>query len=84
MKLLCESTNYAVLRRAGKGNRKETILAKRKTCNPVEQWIQLPLFAGAERNLPPSNARLPRGDLPGWIGFPIRFGADANAPAWGK
>ena len=84
MKLLCGSTNYAVLGRVGKGNRKETILAKRKNCNPVEQWIQLPLFADAEQKVHRSNTLNAQPNLPGWIGFPIRFGADANSAPQGK
>lgn len=56
----------------------ESQMAKRKTCKPAEQWIQLDLVADDrhERRL---NAGKSRRDLPGWIGFPIRFGVDTQA-----
>ena len=58
-------------------------MAKRKH-TPVDQWIQLPLFPDTERNLQRSNAANTQPDLPGWIGFPIRFGGSANPVARGK
>ena len=60
------------------------ILAKQKMCNPVEQWIQLPLFADAEQRIHRSSAVNSQRDLPGWIGFPIRFRADTCSAARGK
>lgn len=53
-------------------------MPKRKTCKPAEQWIQLDLLVDVkdERRL---NGGKSRHDLPGWIGFPIRFGVDKQS-----
>lgn len=59
-------------------------MAKPKNCKPVELWTQLPLFPDAERELHRLNAVKALPDLPGWIGYPIRFGVGAHASTHGQ
>ena len=55
-------------------------MAKRKTCKPAEQWIQLDLLVDGKNERRLDAGKSPR-DLPGWIGFPIRFGVDKQSLA---
>jgi hypothetical protein len=59
-------------------------MAKRTSCKPVELWSQLQLFAAATRERRQMSADKSHPDLPGWIGFPIRFGIDAPSAARDK
>lgn len=59
-------------------------MAKRKCCKPVELWTQLYLFPATPSERRQMNPQKSRPNLPGWIGFPIRFGVDTSSVARGN
>ena len=54
-------------------------MLKVKSCRRVEDWVQMSLFPNAEMQHQRSNATGSSPNLPGWIGFPIRFGSDTHS-----